>query len=146
MTPNKIEMAQTDFHDAFLTWHPFARFVAVVFLAALIAYYVPFLIAALFGRMLNQIWMWIDLGVSLVPLILLSLIGNRLNRVWLVSGILAGIYVAYEISLAVRVVPITGNWWDFVWRGSLPFISILLNAALFLWGRRYAELDDTADV
>ena len=144
MNTDKIEMQLTEFRDAFLEWHPFVRLAIITVAAAIVAYFTPTLIAGLFGRMLNHLSLRIEFLVMTVCLILFSLIGYRLNRVWLVAGIFAIVLGGYQLSLALRMIA-PGGLFDFLWKASLPIISILLNAALFTLGRRYADLDTPPD-
>lgn len=90
--------------------------------------------------MLNALWMWIDMSFSVSFLLITTIVSNKLRKTWIISLALALLLTTYQISLGIRMI-MPGQFFDFFWKASLPVISILLNAALFQWGKKYAELE-----
>ncbi|MBB6048283.1 hypothetical protein [Armatimonas rosea] len=140
MMHQKLDVQQTDFKDSLLQLSKLSRFSLITIAAALAAYYIPFIVASLFGKMLNMLWMWIEMAFSVSFLIITTIISNKLKKVWMISLCLSSLLTAYQISLGIRMI-MPGQSFDFFWKASLPVISILLNAALFQWGKKYAELE-----
>jgi hypothetical protein len=140
MMQHKLDVQQTDLQDSFLKFPRLARFSIITLTAALVAYYVPFLFASLFGKMLNMLWMWIEMSITVSILITTTIIGNKIQKLWMTSIVLSSVLAAYQVSLGIRMI-MPGQFFDFFWKASLPVISILLNAALFQWGKKYAELE-----
>ena len=90
--------------------------------------------------MLNMLWMWIEMSITVSILIATTIIGNKTQKLWMTSIVLSSVLAAYQVSLGIRMI-MPGQFFDFFWKASLPVISILLNAALFQWGKKYAELE-----
>lgn len=140
MMHQKLDVQQIDFRDLFLQLSKPKRFYLIALTSSLSAYYIPFLVASVFGKMLNALWMWIDMSFSVSFLLITTIVSNKLRKTWIISLALALLLTTYQISLGIRMI-MPGQFFDFFWKASLPVISILLNAALFQWGKKYAELE-----
>ena len=97
--------------------------------SVLIAYYIPLIVASLFGQMVNSFTDWIYLSVSLTISILTGVAGYKTGKIWIAYGTVAALIFAYSVSLFVRMSDATG-FLDWLWRAIMPVATLLINAAV----------------
>lgn len=120
---------------------PKRRFWLGLFTSAALAHLAPIIIFAVLGQWTNNVLAFSFLAVAILFLMMLNLLGNKIKQIWLVNGLVSFLLVA----LTVRQMLHQSNnvwhglaaWWaTFAW----VIVMCLLNAGLFLYYKRVAEL------
>lgn len=139
--PQSVAQYQQSLEDFVLSQPPRRRFWLGLFTGAALAHFVPVVVCAILGQWTNTVMVFSFLAVSILFLMMINLLGNKIKHIWLVNGLAA---FALEV-VAVQDMRHQHNnllqglaaWWTtLAWLAA----SFSLNAALFLYYKRIAEL------
>lgn len=141
MSQNSIAQYQQSLESFVLGLPPRRRFWLGLFASATSAHFAPTIVIAALGQWTNNVMAFAFLAVVILFFMLINLLGNKIKQIWLVNGLVALALEAFTVRQMLHqhsnLLHGLAAWWTtLVWLA----VSFTLNAVLFLYYKRIAEL------
>jgi hypothetical protein len=118
---------------------PLLRFLLGLFGSAVFAFYVPMILVTFTGKWINNLTMWLEVGLAVTVLMVQNIIGNSIRRIMPTAVVFSGLILLYYAQFLARLTTL-GQWREWWQLFFVPLLACLLNGYFLLKYKRVSGL------